>query len=154
MPSVWAPFNELHEIIALALVPAILGLVFLVGGKVERIVAGVMTLDAFVVTWIVMRFDRFNLALISDVKAVAILLLFAVLTWRLPHRWLVAMTALQAFAVLLRLSTWLDRSIINPVNGLLLNITGWLMLGLLAAMAVGHAVSRRRQRKEAGRTAG
>lgn len=59
---------------------------------------------------------------------------FAVLRW--PDRWLVILAGLQGFAVILHLSTLLDEAILMPTTSLLLNVTGWSMLIILASASV------------------
>lgn len=140
MPSVWEPINELHEIIAVFCVPLVCGAAVVFGSPIIRLAGLLALFDSYAAPLASMMLDRFDLAVFKDVKSLLVLAGYAAMVWRWPHRWLVAMAALQTFAVFVHLSTWLDRSILYSVNGKLLNVVGWAMIGLLAAVLVVHVV--------------
>lgn len=149
MPSPWAPINELHEIIGWGAVFLACGLALVMGGKIERTAGLIGLADAFGLLVLTLVFSRYDRSILAEVKAAGILVAYGAMVVRWPAPWLVLMTALQAFAVLLHLSTFIDRTILSSVNGLLLNGVGWAMLVLLAAATIVQRFSQRDRRRVA-----
>lgn len=137
--------NDLHEIIGVFAVLAVAGLAISLGGPRHRI-AGLLTLaDTFSLAILSAVLDGVDRHHVLDGKAVLVLIAYGIMTVRWPDRWLILLTGLQGFAVMLRLAARIDPTIVVPVNGLLLNVTGWLMLAVLAGAAVAHILRPRRE---------
>ncbi len=130
--------NDLHEIIGYATVLMVIGLAIGLGGPRHKIAGAILLMESFSILLLSSLLEGYTRLVLQDGKAIVVLLAFSVMTVRWPDRWLIVLTGLQAFAVMLRLAVWIDPSIVVPVNGLLLNITGWMMLAVLAAATIAH----------------
>lgn len=124
--------DELHEIIAVGAVLAVCALAIGLGTLQQKLAGVVQFVDAFGLAIFSALLARPDRVFAIDGKALFVLAAYCALTIRWRDRLLIVLTGLQAFAVMLHLSVWLDNSILAPVNGLLLNITGWTMLAVLA----------------------
>ncbi len=133
--------NDLHEIIGAVSVLFVCGLAIAFGGRPHRLASLVLLIEFFGAMALSPVLALLPHSL--DIKAALVLIAYAVLTVRWPDRWLILLTGLQGFAVLLRLAVWIDPTIVVPVNGLLLNVTGWLMLAVLGGAAIAHMSNRR-----------
>lgn len=80
--------------------------------------------------------------LLMDAKSFVVLLVYGVICFRWPDRWVILLTGLQGFAVLIHLSDLMDLSLPRSVNGLFLNLIGWGMLLVLATVTAIHIMSR------------
>ena len=138
-----ASVNDLHEIIGTVAVLAVTALAIGLGGPRHKIASAILLVETFslvVLSSLLQGAARLHLL---DGKAILVLLAFGMMTVRWPDRWVILLTGLQAFAVMLRLAVWIDPSIVVPVNGLLLNITGWMMLAVLLAATIAHILRSR-----------
>ena len=135
-------FNDLYELIAIMATVVTLMLALIVGRAPERACGLILLVDAFGIILMLSLFDQPSRYWMVQAKAVLVLLAYGAVLWRWPHRWLIVLAALQAFAVLLHLAVWVDTSILAGVNALLLNGVGWLMMITLSAAAVGGAIQR------------
>ncbi|WP_332659066.1 hypothetical protein [Brevundimonas sp.] len=135
--------DELHEILAVGSVVLVSALALILGRGPERAAGLVLLIDAFGLVLLAGLLDQGDRVVLVHAKAVLVLGAYVVMTIRWHHRWLVLLAGLQAFAVLLHLVAWIDRSIVIFANALLLNATGWLMLLVLAVATVGNAFRRR-----------
>ncbi len=128
--------NDLHEIIGYVAVLIVTGLAIGLGGPRHKIAGVILLMESFSIVVLSSVSEGATRLVLQDGKAIVVLLAFGMMTVRWPDRWLILLTGLQAFAIMLRLAVWIDPSIIVPVNGLLLNITGWMMLAVLAAAMI------------------
>ena len=142
-------FNNLYELIAIMATAVTLILALALGRAPERACGLILLIDVFGIILLLSLFDQPSRYWMVQVKAVLMLLAYGAVLWRWPHRWLIVLTALQAFAVLLHLAVWVDTSILSRVNALLLNGVGWLMMITLSAAAVGGAIQRYDARRAA-----
>lgn len=128
-----APFDQLQEIIGfVAFVSA--GLLALMLGSTPVRVAGLVQLvDGLGVTVVGALAHGTHSFLSDDLKGVVVWGVYLVMTLKWPGRWLIALAALQGFAVLVRGAFWLDLDLPRAVTSLLLNGTGWLMVFILVA---------------------
>ena len=133
-----AAVNDLHEIIGNFAVLGMAALAIGLGGPRHKIAGAILLLESFSIAILSSLTEGATRLLLQDGKAILVLLAFGIMTVRWPDRWLILLTGLQAFAVMLLLAVWIDPSIVVPVNGLLLNITGWMMLAVLLAATVAH----------------
>lgn len=143
MPDFLSAIDELHEILAVGCVVLVSLLALVLGRGPERVAGLVLLVDAFGLALLGGLLHQEDRVGIVHAKAVLVLGAYVLMVFRWPQRWLVLLAGLQAFAVLLHLAVWIDRSIIIFANALLLNATGWAMLGVLAATTVGNALQRR-----------
>ena len=139
-----AAVNDLHEIIGNAAVMAVATLAIGLGGPRHKIAGAILLIESFSIVVLSSLLEGATRLVLQDGKAIVVLLAFGMMTVRWPDRWLILLTGLQAFAVMLRLAVWIDPSIVVPVNGLLLNITGWMMLAVLAAATIAHILRPRK----------
>lgn len=135
--------DELHEVLAVGSVVLVSALALSLGRGPERLAGLVLLIDAFGLVLLAGVLDHGNRVVFVHVKALLVLGAYVVMTVRWPHRWLVLLAGLQAFAVLLHLVVWIDRSIVIYANAFLLNATGWLMLLVLGVVTVGNVFKRR-----------
>lgn len=135
MQQLLAAVDQLYEILATGAVLLVCGLAFACRDHRVRL-AGVLQLaDAFAIAMVASLIDPNDRLHLMDAKAFLVLAAYAGMTFRWPDRWLIVLTGLQGFAVLLHFSDLLDTAISWPVNRLLLNLTGWLMVLVLGAVA-------------------
>lgn len=142
-------FDNLYEITALFGIVLTVGLGLGLGGAPERVCALVLLLDAFGMLLLLAALDYTPGYWMVPAKSALWLAAYGAASWRWPDRWLILMTGLQGFSVLLHLSVGLDRDVLFPINSLLLNGVGWLMMILLSAASIGAFF----KRKDARRTA-
>lgn len=142
MPDFLSAIDQLYEILAVGSVILVSALALTVGRGPERIAGAVVLIEAFGFVLLTGLLDQGDRVVLVHAKAVLVLGVYIVMVLRWPHRWLVLLTGLQAFAVLIHLVVWIDRSIVIYANSLLLNATGWLMLLVLAVTTVGNAINR------------
>lgn len=119
--------DELHQIVGTFAVLIICLVAVAFGSVRERLVAGVTLFDALTIVLFEVYLDEWWIAAIA-LKAVLLLMVYAGLSWRWPHTWLIVITSLQCMDLLLVLSAMMDGSILIRVNAMLRNVIGWLML--------------------------
>lgn len=135
MQQLLAAVDQLYEIFATGAVLVVCGLALACRDNHVRL-AGVLQLaDAFAIAMVASLLDPHDRHYLMDAKAFLVLAAYAAMTFRWPDRWLIVLTGLQGFAVLLHFSDWMDAAISWPVNRLLLNVTGWSMVLVLGAVA-------------------
>ena len=130
-------FSLMVTAAAIAWLPALFGLRGddVATARIVIAIGGLTVAQAFVfnvyygILMGIQRYDLFNrLAVVYAVfKAVAIVILLR------RGYGIVALAALQGFAVLVRGACWLDLDLPRAVTSLLLNGTGWLMVFILVA---------------------
>ena len=119
--------DELHQIVGNLAVLIVCLAAFIWGSIRERLVAGVALFDVVTIVAFDVYLDKWWITAIA-IKAGLLLVVYAGMSWRWPHAWLIVMTSLQCMDVLLVISAMLDGSILIRVNALLRNVVGWLML--------------------------
>ncbi|MGK2910709.1 MAG: hypothetical protein ACSLE1_13060 [Sphingobium sp.] len=125
--------DDLNEIFGLLTVLGVCGVAILLGSRQQKLAGVVQLIDAFGIALFTAFVAREDRMIVGDLKSLIILACYCGLTIRWPDTFLILLTGLQGYAVSLHLAVWIDRSIQSPVNALLLNITGWLMLLVLVA---------------------
>lgn len=142
MQDLLAAIDHLYEIAAIAAVLLVCGVALVFGDKPIRLAGTVQLADVFVIATVSTLFDpRDELGLMHG-KSLIVLLAYVVLMFLWRDRYLVVLTGLQGFAVLVHFSDLIDPSVQWPINRLLLNLTGWSMLGVLAIAAGAHLLDR------------
>ena len=134
--AVLAPFDELHEIIGSGAIVVAILCALVVGTRPYKLAGLVMILETF--SWLLFAwmFDRYDRVILTQGKSVLIAALFAAILMRHRGLPLVLLTSLQFVAVLIHLSVWMERSIPADINAMVLNASGWMMLGLLIAGSI------------------
>lgn len=137
--------DELHQIVGSFAVLTICLAAVALGSVRERLVASVTLFDALTIVLFDVYLNEWWIAAVA-LKAVLLLMVYAGLSWRWPHSWLIVITSLQCMDLLLLLSAMLDGSILIRVNAMLRNVIGWLML-LTLLVATLQTVRARRSGK-------
>lgn len=142
MAALFAPFDQLQEILGFAafLAAGVAAIAF--GSTPVRLAGVVQLVDGFGVTLAGALAHGALSFLTDDVKGLIVWSVYLVMTLRWSGRWLIGLTALQGLAVLVRASFWLDADLPRAVTALILNLTGWAMVFILVAATMVH--SRRR----------
>lgn len=120
--------NDLYEIIAYLAVGVLCLCAVLFGSVRERLVAGIILFDAATTVAFIGYLEGLWMVWAIASKTVLLFVVYAALSWRWPHMWLIAMTSLQFVDLLLVMAVFVDRSILISANGLLRNVVAWLML--------------------------
>ena len=142
MTPVTGTFADLYHILGTGAVIAVVGAALAFGSAHQRLAGVVQLIDMFGIAAVVALAHSEDRLYLVDAKAILILIAYGLMCFRWPDRWLILLTGLQGFAVLLHLSDWLDVSLPRSVNGLFLNVTGWAMLLVLGTATAIHVMNR------------
>lgn len=142
MAGLFAPIDELHEIIAKFAIIITIVLSLILGNRPQKVAGLVLLADAFGLAVIYMLLERRAGVHLVDLKSLLILGAYVAMTLRWPDRWIVLLTGLQLFAVFIRAAAYVDQDVMNQVTALLLNGAGWLMIGTLAVVTVVEIITR------------
>jgi hypothetical protein len=134
--------DELHQVIAYLAAGILCLCAILLGSVRERLVAGIILLDALSTVTFIGYLDGWWMVWAIASKTMLLFVLYAALSWRWPHMWLIAMASLQFIDLLLVMAVFVDNSILISANGLLRNVVGWLMLLTFSVAIVQTARSR------------
>lgn len=138
--------EELHQIIAFLVIGILCLCAVLFGSVRERLVAGIFSLDALSIVAFIGYLDGWWMVWAVASKTVLLFVIYAALSWRWPHIWLIVITSLQFIDLLLVMAMFVDNSIVMSANGLLRNVVGWLML-LTFAVAIVQTAQERLMKK-------
>lgn len=142
MTPVTGTFSNLHVILGTAAVLVVCGAAVAFGSTRLRLVGLLQAAEHFGIILLAAGASPGDRLLLVDAKSFVVLLVYGVMCFRWPDRWVILLTGLQGFAVLLHLSDLLDVSLPRSVNGLFLNVTGWGMLLVLATATAIHVLNR------------
>lgn len=142
MTPVTGAFENLYQILGVAAMVVGYGFAVAFGSRTQKVAGALQLMEAFGIAWLTTLATPGDPLYLMDAKSILVLIAYCVMCYRWPDRWLVLMTGLQGFAVLLHISDWLDVSLPRSVNGLLLNATGWGMLLILTTATAIHVVNR------------
>ncbi len=134
--------DRLYEILGFSGAFLVSGFALAVGRRPERACALVYLIDGLSMFVLVALFEYRERLWMTHMKSVVFLAAMAMLTIKWPNRWLIVVTGLQVFCVLLHLGMMVDPTILQQSNGLLLNGAGWLQLIVLAAATIGGLFER------------
>ena len=111
-----AAIDDLPEIVSHGIMLIIVLAALAVGGVRERLAAGgVLAEDT--ATLIVRVYLAEPWSIVATVMHSAFaLMVYAAMSWRWPHRWLIILIALQCLSLQLILGRWIDPSISHTVN--------------------------------------
>ncbi|WP_298162098.1 hypothetical protein [Brevundimonas sp.] len=135
-------FDNLHVIIGTGAVVIVAGAALAFGSARLRLVGLLQVTEMICSTLLDAGASPDDRLLLMDVKSFVVLVVYGVMCFRWPDRWVVLLTGLQGFAVLIHLSDLLDLSLPRSVNGLFLNVTGWGMLLVIATATAIHIMNR------------
>lgn len=129
--TLWAPFDELHEILGTGAIAVAIGTSLAIGSRPYRLAALVLILEVFGWLGFTWLFDQGDRILFGHFKSLIVAALLSLIVLRHRSAGLVVMLGLQFVAVIFHLSVWLERSIPASINAFVLNAVGWAMLGAL-----------------------
>lgn len=150
MQNLLTAIDHLYEIAAIAAVLVVCGTALAFGDKRLRLAGLVQLSDVFVIAAVSTVLDPNDQLGLLHYKALLVLFVYIFMTLRWSDRYLIILAGLQGFAVLIHFSDLIDPGVQWPVNRLLLNLTGWSMLAVLA-IALGSRVIRHLDRRQAAR---
>lgn len=142
MTPVTGAFSNLYVILGMGAAVLVWGAAVVFGTPRLRLVGLLQAVESFGIILLAAGAAPGDHLFLLDAKSFVVLAVYGVMCFRWPDRWMIVMTGLQGFAVLIHLSDMLDMSLPRSVNGLFLNVTGWAMLLVLAAATAAHAMRR------------
>lgn len=142
MTPVAVVFDNLYVILGTAAVIAVSGAAIAFGSTRLRLVGLLQIAENFGIIFLAASASAGDRLLLMDAKSFVVLLAYGVMCFRWPDRWVILLTGLQGFAVLLHVSDMFDVSLPRSVNGLFLNVIGWAMLLVLGTATAIHIANR------------
>ncbi|WP_428151701.1 hypothetical protein [Brevundimonas sp.] len=135
-------YDNLYVFLGTGAVLVVCGAAVLFGSMRQRLAGLLQAADVFGILLLAAGVQPDDRLYLMDLKALLVLVVYGVMCFRWPDRWVILLTGLQGFAVLLHVSDLLDVSLPRSVNGLFLNAIGWAMLLVLATSTAVHVLNR------------
>lgn len=127
--QIWlAAIDDLPEIVSSGTMLIIVLAALAVGGVRERLAAvGVLVEDTGTLIVRLYLVEPWSIVA-TVVHSAVVLMVYAAMSWRWPHRWLIILTSLQCLSLQLTLGRWIDTTISHEVNLMARDVVGWLLL--------------------------
>ena len=131
-----AAIDDLPEIVSHGTVLIVAVAAITVGGVRERLAASGVLVEDLGSILVRLYLNEPSTIVATIAHSSLVLMVYAGMSWRWSHRWLIVLTSLQCLSLLLIVGRWIDTTIPHEVNSLVRDVVGWLLLLTLSFSTV------------------
>ncbi len=142
-----APFDTLYEITILLGAALAILIALTLGGPAQRRCGWIVLADALVLTPLLAIMGPLVAPWGAALKSSLVLVAYGQATLSWSDRWLIPVTGLQSFCLILELSALLEPGLLVSATSFLVIAARWLQAIVLATAAVGAAIQRHDQKR-------